>query len=66
MSAPTEKPPSSCKVMLSKHVAAHLLDEVREGLKTLEKPPHLIGLLANGDPAALTYAQMTQKTCEEK
>jgi methylenetetrahydrofolate dehydrogenase (NAD+) len=52
--------------MLSKNVANHLLSEVHEGLQTLEKPPHLVGLLANNDPAALTYAQMTQKTCEEK
>ncbi|KAJ5371820.1 Tetrahydrofolate dehydrogenase/cyclohydrolase [Penicillium concentricum] len=65
MSTPTDKPASSCKVMLSKHVANHLLSEVHEGLKTLEKPPHLVGLLANNDPAALMYAQMTQKTCEE-
>lgn len=66
MSAPIDKPPSSCKVMLSKNVANHLLSEVHEGLKTLEKSPHLVGLLANNDPAALTYAQMTQKTCEDK
>jgi hypothetical protein len=66
MSAPTDKPASSCKVMLSKNVANRLLAEVHEGLKTLEKPPHLVGLLANNDPAALTYAEMTQKTCEEK
>ncbi|CAG7984049.1 unnamed protein product [Penicillium nalgiovense] len=65
MSAPIDKPPSSCKVMLSKNVANHLLSEVHEGLKTLEKSPHLVGLLANNDPAALTYAQMTQKTCED-
>jgi methylenetetrahydrofolate dehydrogenase (NAD+) len=52
--------------MLSKHVATRLLSEVQEGVKTLEKPPHLVGFLANNDPAALMYAQWTQKTCEEK
>ncbi|CEJ57772.1 Methylenetetrahydrofolate dehydrogenase [NAD(+)] [Penicillium brasilianum] len=65
MSAPASSSPSSCKVMLSKHVANVLLQEVQEGLKTLEKPPHLVGFLANNDPAALMYAQWTQKTCEE-
>jgi methylenetetrahydrofolate dehydrogenase (NAD+) len=52
--------------MLSKHVANGLLQEVQEGLKTLEKPPHLVGFLANNDPAAVMYAQWTQKTCEEQ
>lgn len=66
MSAPTDVSQSSCKVMLAKNVANRLLGEVQEGLKTLEKPPHLIGFLANNDPAALMYAQWTQKTCEEK
>ena len=66
MSAPTEPAPASCKVMLSKHVANGLLNEVQEGVRTLEKPPHLVGFLANDDPAALMYAQWTQKTCEEK
>ena len=66
MSAPTEPAPASCKVMLSKHVANGLLNEVQEGVRTLEKPPHLVGFLANDDPAALMYAQWTQETCEEK
>jgi hypothetical protein len=38
---------------LSKNVANHLLSEVHEGLKTLEKPPHLVGLLANNDLATI-------------
>lgn len=66
MSASKDAAPSSCKVMLSKNVANRLVSEVQEGLKTLDKPPHLVGFLANNDPAALMYAQMTQKTCEEK
>ncbi|KAJ5085311.1 Methylenetetrahydrofolate dehydrogenase [Penicillium argentinense] len=65
MSAPTASAPSSCKVMLAKNVANGLLGEVQEGIKTLENPPHLVGFLANDDPAALMYAQWTQKTCEE-
>ncbi|KAJ5404234.1 NAD(P)-binding protein [Penicillium cosmopolitanum] len=65
MSAPQTAAPSSCKVMLSKNVANGLLGEVQEGIKTLDKPPHLVGFLANDDPAALMYAQWTQKTCEE-
>lgn len=66
MSVPAPSSSSHCKVMLSKHVANGLLQEVQEGLKTLEKPPHLVGFLANNDPAALMYAQWTQKTCEEQ
>ncbi|KAJ5625520.1 NAD(P)-binding protein [Penicillium lagena] len=62
MSAPTDHAPPPCKVMLAKHVANGLLAEVSEGVKTLEKPPHLVGFLANNDPAALMYAQWTQKT----
>lgn len=64
--ASSEPAPSNCKVMLSKHVANGLLTEVSEGVKTLEKPPHLVGFLANNDPAALMYAQWTEKTCQEK
>jgi hypothetical protein len=30
------------------------------------KPPHLLGILANTDPAAKVYAEWTGKTCEEK
>ncbi len=66
MATSTEPAPTSCKVMLSKHVANGLLEEVTEGVKTLEKPPHLVGFLANSDPAALMYAQWTEKTCHEK
>ncbi|KAH1369497.1 hypothetical protein KXW30_009175 [Aspergillus fumigatus] len=43
----------ACKVVLSKNVANSLVAEVQEGVKTLEKPPHLVGFLANDDPAAL-------------
>jgi methylenetetrahydrofolate dehydrogenase (NAD+) len=66
MSAPTAAGPASCKVMLAKNVANGLLKEVQEGVKTLDKRPHLVGFLANNDPAALMYAQWTQKTCEEQ
>ena len=58
--------PASCKVVLAKNIANRLLDEVQEGVKTLEKPPHLVGFLANNDPAAVMYAQWTEKTCQEK
>lgn len=58
--------PSSCKVVLSKNIANGLLAEVQQGVQTLERPPHLMGFLANDDPAALMYAQWTEKTCEEK
>ncbi|KAL2009565.1 hypothetical protein VTN00DRAFT_5372 [Thermoascus crustaceus] len=65
MAASTEAGPASCKVVLARNVADRLLGEVREGLKALEKGPHLVGFLANNDPAARMYAQWTEKTCHE-
>lgn len=56
----------SCKVVLAKNIANGLLAEVREGLKALDKGPHLVGFLANNDPAARMYAEWTEKTCHEK
>lgn len=61
-----DQAPASCKVVLSKHIANGLLAEVQEGVRTLEKEPHLVGFLANSDPAAVMYAQWTEKTCQEK
>lgn len=66
MPTSSDAAPATCKVVLSKNVVSSLLSEVQEGVKTLEKPPHLVGFLANNDPAALMYAQWTEKTCEEK
>jgi methylenetetrahydrofolate dehydrogenase (NAD+) len=58
--------PASCKVVLAGTVAKSLLAEVLEGRHALEKPPHLVGFLANSDPAARMYADWTEKTCKEK
>lgn len=66
MANSTDAAPATCKVVLSKNIANGLLAEVQEGVKTLDKPPHLVGFLANNDPAALMYAQWTEKTCQEK
>ncbi|KAF7118621.1 hypothetical protein CNMCM5793_008159 [Aspergillus hiratsukae] len=65
MATQTDSAHPPCKVVLSKNVANSLVAEVLEGVKTLEKPPHLVGFLANDDPAALMYAQWTEKTCQE-
>lgn len=66
MATAADSTPASCKVVLAKNVANGLLAEVHEGVRTLEKPPHLVGFLANNDPAALMYAQWTEKTCQEQ
>ena len=58
--------PASCKVVLAGSVAKSLLAEVHEGLEKLDKPPSLVGFLANADPAARMYANWTEKTCQEK
>ncbi|KAL1855629.1 Methylenetetrahydrofolate dehydrogenase [NAD(+)] [Paecilomyces lecythidis] len=65
MATSTEAAPAACKVVLAKNVANGLLQEVHEGLKALEKGPHLVGFLANNDPAARMYADWTAKTCSE-
>ena len=57
---------SSCKVILAATVAKPLLNEVSEGLQKLDKPPLLVGFLANTDPAARKYAEWTERTCKEK
>jgi methylenetetrahydrofolate dehydrogenase (NAD+) len=58
--------PASCKVVLAPNIAKGLLAEVSEGLKHLDQPPHLLGILANADPSARLYAEWTEKTCREK
>jgi methylenetetrahydrofolate dehydrogenase (NAD+) len=56
----------SCKVVLANTIAKSLLQEVSNGLSSLApRKPHLLGILANADPAAKTYADWTQKTCLE-
>ena len=57
---------TSCKVILAGAVAKGLLIEVHEGLKKLDRKPHLLGILGNADPAAKVYAEWTARTCEEK
>ena len=57
---------ASCKVVLAGTIAKSLLSEVQDGVRTLRKPPHLLGILANEDPAARMYADWTEKTCKEK
>lgn len=57
---------ASCKVVLAANIANNLLVEVRDGLNLLDRVPHLLGILANADPAAKLYADWTAKTCLEK
>jgi methylenetetrahydrofolate dehydrogenase (NAD+) len=64
--ASTSDAPASCKVVLANNIAKNLLLEVNGGLQKLPTPPHLVGFLANADPAARMYAEWTQKTCKEK
>lgn len=66
MATAADPTPATCKVVLSKNIVNGLLAEVQQGVETLEKPPHLVGFLANSDPAAVMYAQWTEKTCQEK
>jgi len=62
----SKEPATSCKVILAGTIAKSLLTEVRDGIQILANAPHLLGILANDDPAAKLYADWTQRTCEEK
>ena len=57
---------ASCKVVLANSIAKKLLEEVKDGLEKLDRPPQLHGFLANQDPAAKMYADWTAKTCRER
>ena len=57
---------TACKVILAGMVAKPLLVELAEGLAKLAKVPKLVGFLANADPAARSYANWTERTCNEK
>ncbi|KAI0484665.1 methylenetetrahydrofolate dehydrogenase [Xylariaceae sp. FL0804] len=61
--------PQTCKVILANTIAKGLLSEVTATLKTVQKncegKPTLVAFLANGDPAAVKYAEWSKKTCED-
>ena len=63
MSAKPSAPAHSCKVILANTIAQSILTEIQHGLATLPRKPHLLGILANNDPAAKVYASWTEKTC---
>jgi methylenetetrahydrofolate dehydrogenase (NAD+) len=66
MATKADEAPPSCKVVLAGTIAKSILEEVRDGLAKLPKPPLLVGFLANTDPAARMYADLTAKVCKEK
>ncbi|KND95009.1 Methylenetetrahydrofolate dehydrogenase [NAD(+)] [Tolypocladium ophioglossoides CBS 100239] len=61
--------PKTCKVITADTIAKGLLAEVKETLAKVQGPngtePTLAAFLANGDPAAVKYAEWSKKTCEE-
>lgn len=59
-----EKP--NCKVILANNIAKSLLEEIRVGLRKIDRKPLLVGFLSSTDPAARVYAEWTGKTCTEK
>lgn len=62
--------PKTCKVITAETIAKKLLEEVKETLAKVQGAnpgePKLAAFLANGDPAAVKYAEWSKKTCEEK
>jgi len=61
--------PKTCKVVLAESISKSLLSEVKQALQEVQKTrdiqPSLVAFLANGDPAAVMYAEWSKKTCEE-
>ncbi|KAG8674470.1 Methylenetetrahydrofolate dehydrogenase [NAD(+)] [Fusarium poae] len=61
--------PKTCKVITAETIAKGFLGEVKDTLAKIqgENPctPTLAAFLANGDPAAVKYAEWSKKTCEE-
>ena len=49
-------------VVLAATIAKKFIDEITEQVSKLEKPPKLVGFLANDDPAAKMYSDFTEKT----
>lgn len=68
--ATSSEVPKTCKVVLADTIAKSLLAEVQETLNKVQEVgavrPGLVAFLANGDPAAVMYAEWSKKTCEEK
>ena len=62
--------PKTCKVITAETISKGLLQEVKETLAKIQtsdsEKPTLVAFLANGDPAAIKYADWSKKTCEEK
>ncbi|KAI1612139.1 methylenetetrahydrofolate dehydrogenase [Exophiala viscosa] len=54
-----------CRVILAANIAKGVLSEVQTGLSKLGRKPHLLGILANADPASKVYADWTERTCKE-
>lgn len=63
--------PKTCKVILADSIAKNLLVEVHDSLRAAQEAHgitrqlRLAAFLANDDPAAVKYAEWSQKTCED-
>lgn len=53
------------KTILASAIAKTFVPELEQGLKELGRAPLLVGIVANADPAARTYAEYTEKCCNE-
>jgi methylenetetrahydrofolate dehydrogenase (NAD+) len=63
--AMTQPAETLCKTILANTIAKSLQAEVQTNLSKLSSTPHLLGILANDDPAAKVYADWTGKTCKD-
>lgn len=66
----TSEVPKTCKVITAETIAKGFLAEVKQTLAKVQgsnpRKPTLVAFLANGDPAAVKYAEWSKKTCEDK
>lgn len=52
------------RTILASTIAKPYVEEITQQVEALPLKPRLVGILANGDPAAEMYANWTGKTCE--
>lgn len=66
----TSEVPKTCRVITAETIAKGYLTEVKDTLAKIQGnrsgEPTLAAFLANGDPAAVKYAEWSKKTCEDK
>ena len=56
---------SACRTVTAADIAKSYRDELKSNITDRQIRPKLVAFLANEDPAAVKYAQWTEKTCKD-